>query len=178
MVQQAPPSSSSRTWNALPSQKDLAFRRISSVFLMAGLLTVITPFRPVTWFLPISGPDILDQFIAPPLFLGALFAQWRIAGVSGALVIDVMDVGFVYHSSMYWTCAFAELCICLGVGMARNEYLRRGASLGLVGGLWAVGWGCTPVRYKMQAWDILKWVWTMLAIDHARASLGGGRRRY
>lgn len=74
-------------------------------------------------------------------------------------MVDVMDVGFVYHHGMYWTFAFAELVICLGVGAAQNELLRRAAALGMVSVLWAVGWFCTPLVYKMQAWDILKWVW-------------------
>lgn len=80
-------------------------------------------------------------------------------------MVDVMDVGFVYHHGMYWTFAFAELVICLGVGAAQNELLRRAAALGMVSVLWAVGWFCTPLVYKMQAWDILKWVWLVLFLS-------------
>ncbi|KAF4629192.1 hypothetical protein G7Y89_g8955 [Cudoniella acicularis] len=90
MVQRATPNES-RAWSALPSKNEMAIRRISSVFLMAGLLTVIYPFAPFSWLVPSDGVDILDSFVSPPLFLGALFFQWRIAGVVGNLVISVLD---------------------------------------------------------------------------------------
>ncbi|EPE34293.1 hypothetical protein GLAREA_09987 [Glarea lozoyensis ATCC 20868] len=176
MVQKAT-SSQSTAWGALPSAKEMAARKISSVFLMAGLLTVITPFTPFQWVLPASGPSLLDGFLSPVLYLGAIFFQWRVAGIVGNLVCVVHDVGFVWHHGMYWTAALAEVCVCLGVGMLQHEVLRRVVAGGLVGGLWWVGWFATPESYKRQGWDMVKWVWTVLAIDHARSALGAGGRR-
>jgi hypothetical protein len=179
MVQQAT-TNEARAWGALPSSKEMALRRISSVFLMAGLLTVITPFTPFQWLVPASGPSLLDGFISPVLYLGALFFQWRIAGVVGNLLCQVHDIGFVYHHGMYWTAALGEVVVCLVVGMMKHEVLRRVAAGSMVGALWGVGWFATPQVYKDQAWDMIKWLWTVLAIDHARNAIhsGGRRSRY
>ncbi|KAG9232316.1 hypothetical protein BJ875DRAFT_380974 [Amylocarpus encephaloides] len=176
MVQQAS-QKESRAWSALPSGKEMALRKIVSVFLMAALLTVLFPFTPFQWLTNSPGPALLDQFLSPPAYLGALFFQWRIAGVVGNLLCNVGDMGFVYHHGMYWTLALGELVVCMGVGMAKNEVARRVSAVVLVGGSWGVGWFATPERYKQQGKDLVFWLWTMLAIDHARAAVGGGRQR-
>lgn len=170
----------SKSWSALPSKSEMAFRRISSVFLMAGLLTVLYPFSPFSWMAPSSsgGPELLDSFLSPPLLLGALFFQWQIAGVIAPFAIEVVDFAFVYKQSMYWQLAFAEVVVCVGVNMAKNEMLRRLAAASCVGVLWAIGWGCTPQRYKQEAWERLKWIWTWMAFSEARRMVGGGRRRW
>ncbi|KAH6677118.1 hypothetical protein B0J14DRAFT_335873 [Halenospora varia] len=183
MVKQAS-SSQSNAWRAaLPSSREMAVRRVTSIFLCAAMLTVIYPFAPFSWVFPTEGVDILDSFLAPPLFLGALFFQWRIAGVIGNIAVCVLDSDpvFVYHHNMYWTMAAVECMICMGVWMVKNEWARRGSAVGLVAWMWGVGWYCTPQRLKDQAWEHLKWIWTVLAIDHARntfRTVGNGRRRY
>ncbi|RDL33913.1 uncharacterized protein BP5553_08281 [Venustampulla echinocandica] len=177
MVQRAT-ERETRAWAALPSSREMAIRRLSSVLLMGALLTVITPFTPFSWMIPSQGPELLDQFISPPLFLGALFFQWRIAGVVGNIMIHVMDVAFVYHHGMYWGLAFLEVVLCVMVNMVKNEVLRRFSAAGLVGGLWAIGWFATPQRYKQQAWEHLKWIWTMMAFNHAAGAATGRRRRF
>jgi hypothetical protein len=157
----------------------MAFRRISSVFLMAGLLTVIYPFSPFAWVLPSpSGPHLLDGFISPALLVGALCFQWQIAGVIAPTVIQVVDFAFVYKQDMYWQLAFVEVVICVIVNLAENEMLRRLSAAGCVGVLWGIGWSCTPQRYKDEAWDRLKWIWTWMAFHEASNMVRGGRRRW
>lgn len=176
MVKQAN-TNEARAWGALPSKTEMGIRRISSVALMAGLLTVVTPFSPFTWLIPSDGPELLDRFVSWPLVIGALFFQWRIAGVIGTLTIEVADYVAMYHHAMYWKAAGIEAAVIVAVNIGKHELWRRFAATGLVGSLWAVGWACTPLRYKMEAWEHLKWLWTVMAIDEVRNGFMGGRGR-
>jgi hypothetical protein len=168
-----------RAWGALPSRTEMGLRRISSVALMAGFLTVAHPFAPFGWLLPSDGPDVLDRFLAWPLLLGALFFQWRIAGVVGTLTIQIADFVAVYQHAMYWKVAGLEAVLIVAVNLGQHEVWRRFVASGLIAGLWGIGWACTPLRYKLEAWEHLKWIWTVLAIDEVRRGLGGraGRGR-
>ncbi len=74
--------------------------------------------------------------------------------------------------------AMGELVICMGVNMVQSEILRRGAAVGVVGVLWALGWGCTPQKIKNEAWEHLKWIWTWMVFNEARRMVQGGRRRW
>ena len=174
MVTQA--GSSHQKWDALPSRGEIHLRRISSFFLMGMLLMVITPFAPFSWPFPSHGPELLDNFLSPPLVLGALYAQWRIASVVAPLTVELSDYVFVYKQSMYWQFAFCEFLVCVGIYVAKNEYLRRLGSVGLVGGLWMLGWKATPESVKREAWVHLKWLWTMMAFNEARRVTSGRRR--
>lgn len=178
MVKQAN-TNEARAWGAIPSRTEMGLRRISSVALMAGLLTVAYPFAPFGWLLPSDGPDVLDRFLAWPLLLGALFFQWRIAGVIGTLTIQIADFVAVYQHAMYWKVAGLEAVLIVAVNLGQHEVWRRFVASGLIAGLWGIGWACTPLRYKLEAWEHLKWIWTVLAIDEVRRGLGGraGRGR-
>lgn len=167
-----------KAWSALPSSTEMAIRRISSVFLMGLLLTILTPFSPFSWVITAEGPDLLDRFLAPVLVIGALYAQWRIAGVISPVAIRIADIAFLYKHVMYWQLAFLEVVICVAVNYAQNEVWRRFASVGVVAGLWGIGWFATPLRVKMEAWEHIKWIWTWMAFDEARRVVRGGRRRY
>jgi len=181
MVQRAT-GSQARAWNTLPTPTEMSIRRISSVFLMGALLTIITPFTPFAWLSPVPGPEFLDGFLTPPIILGGLFAQWRIAGVITPLRIEALDYTFFYHHSMYWRLAFFEVVLAVVVGVTQHEVMRRFSAVGAVGGLWMIGWACTPQRTKDQAWEYLKVVWMWMAIDQAigvmRGGRAGGRRRW
>jgi hypothetical protein len=174
MVQQAN-TNETRAWGALPSRTEIGLRRISSVALMAGLLTVTYPFTPFGWVFPSGGPELLDHFLAWPLLLGALFFQWRIAGVVGTLTIQLADFVTMYHHAMYWKVAGAEAALIVVVNLGKHELWRRFAGVGIVGGLWAIGWAATPLRYKMEAWEHLKWIWTCMAINEVSRGMGAGR---
>ncbi|KAH7305137.1 hypothetical protein BKA65DRAFT_520950 [Rhexocercosporidium sp. MPI-PUGE-AT-0058] len=168
-----------RAWAALPSSTEMAIRRISSVFLMGALLTILTPFAPFSWVIPAEGPELLDTFMSPVLVLGALYSQWRIAGVVQPVAVEIADVVFMYRQVMYWQLAFLEIVICVAVNWGKNEIYRRFASVGVVAGLWAIGWFATPLKTKMVAWEHIKWIWTWMAFNEARRVVGGGgRRRY
>jgi hypothetical protein len=71
-----------------------------------------------------------------------------------------------------------EIVIVVAVHLGKNEIWRRFAAVGVVAGLWAIGWGATPMRYKLQAWEHIKWIWTWMAFDEARRVVGRGRRRW
>lgn len=170
-----------REWSALPSSTEMAIRRISSVFLMGGLLTILTPFAPFSWLTPNNvseGPELLDRFLSPIVVLGALFFQWQIAGIIAPLTIQLADFVFLYQQAMYWKLAFLEIVVVVAVYLGQNEIWRRFAAVGVVAGLWAIGWGATPMRYKLQAWEHIKWIWTWMAFDEARRVVGHGRRRW
>lgn len=173
MVQRAS-EAQSKSWAALPSKNEMAFRRISSVFLMGALLTIITPFHPFSWLMPLAGPDLLDAFLAPVMIIGALYAQWRISGVVSAFAVDILDNVFIYKPANYWALAFSEVVLAVFVGYNQNEMVRRFASVGAVGALWAIGWFCTPLSHKLQAWEHVKWIWTWMAFDQARRVMYGG----
>jgi hypothetical protein len=153
----------------------MGLRRISSVALMAGLLTVTTPFAPFSWLLPSDGPELLDRFLAWPLVLGALFFQWRIAGVIGTLTIQIADFVAMYQHAMYWKVAGLEAALIVAVNLGEHEIWRRFVASGIVAGLWGIGWACTPLRYKLEAWEHLKWIWTWMAFDEVRNGMRGGR---
>jgi hypothetical protein len=180
MVQRAS-EAQAKAWAALPSRTQMAFRRISSVFLMSALLTILTPFRPFSWIIPVDGPELLDAFLAPVLIIGALFFQWRIAGVVAPFTIEVLDNVFIYKHDNYWPLAFFEVVLAVAVGYGQNEICRRFAAVGSVAGLWLIGWFCTPLRYKLEAWEHLKWIWTWMAFEQGTRLMHGqrgGRRRY
>jgi hypothetical protein len=143
----------------LPSATDMATRRISFVFLMAILLTVLYPFSPFSWLMPTSAPELLDYFLSPSLLLGALFFQYRIAGIIVPSLIRVADSVFVYKQDYSWTLATGELVICMGVNMIKSMILRRVAGVGVVG---------TSQKIKNDAWEHLKWIWTWMAFNEAR----------
>lgn len=86
----------------------------------------------------------------------------------------------MYRHNMYWQLAGSEVVLCVVVNFAQNEIWRRFASVGCVAMLWAIGWAATPQRYKKEAWEQIKWVWTWMAFNEAtRVVRGGhGRRRY
>jgi hypothetical protein len=177
MVRQAS-TSESRAWGAIPSRTDMGLRRISSVALMAGFLTVATPFTPFGWVLSSDHPELLDRFISWPLILGALVFQWRIAGVVGAVTIQIADFVSMYQHAMYWKVAGLEAVLIVAVNMGKHEIWRRFVASGLVAGLWGLGWACTPLQYKMVAWEHLKLIWTWMAIDEVRrGTLGGSAGR-
>jgi hypothetical protein len=170
-----------REWAALPSRTEIAIRRISSVLLIGGFFTILAPFTPFSWLTPNSfseGPDILDSFLSPVIVLGALFFQWQIAGIIAPLAIQLADFVFLYQQAMYWKLAFLEVAIFVVVHLGKNEILRRFATVSIVAGLWVIGWSATPMRYKRQAWEHIKWVWMWMAFDEARRVVGRGRRRW
>ena len=174
MVRQAQPNEA-RAWGALPSSTEMGLRRISSVALMAGLLTVAVPFTPFGWILPSDGPELLDRFLSWPLVLGALFFQWRISGVIGTLTIQIADFVAIYHHAMYWKVAGLEAVLIVAVNLGKHEVWRRFVASGIVAGLWGIGWAATPLRYKLEAWEHLKWFWTWMAFDEVRNGMARGR---
>ncbi|KAL2068554.1 hypothetical protein VTL71DRAFT_14891 [Oculimacula yallundae] len=170
----------SKAWTALPSSTEMAIRRISSVFLMGILLTILTPFAPFSWIIPATGPDLLDTFISPVLVLGALYSQWRIAGIIQPVAVQLGEFTFIYKQVMYWQLAFVEIVVVVGVNLGKDEIWRRVASVGVVGTLWAIGWFASTEKMKRDAWEHVKWVWTWMAFNEARrvVGAGAGRRRY
>lgn len=161
---------------AFPTRNDIFLRRISSFALMGALLTIMVPFSPMSWIIPTEGPELLDRFMAPPVLLGALFFQWQIAGITMPLVIEVLDVAYVYRHSMYWPLAFGEFAVCVVVGQARNEILRRVTTVAVAAALWLLGWAATPTQHKREAWEHVKWVWMWMAFDEARGAVRRRRR--
>ncbi|TVY34734.1 hypothetical protein LOCC1_G007168 [Lachnellula occidentalis] len=130
---------------------------------------------------PRRRPELLDAFLAPVLLIGALFFQWRIAGVIAPFTVEVLDNTFIYKHDNYWPLAFFQVVLAVAVGYGENEICRRFAAVGSVAGLWLIGWFCTPLRYKLEAWEHLKWVWTWMAFEQGTRLMGGargGRRRY
>ncbi|MGI4812903.1 MAG: hypothetical protein ACRYGG_06155 [Janthinobacterium lividum] len=179
MVRGATPYNTPK-YSAVVSNNELLLRRISSIALMGGLLTTLIPFSPFSWLLPLDGVDLLDRFLAPPLLLGALFFQWQIAGNVVPVVIQLADFVVMYRQTMYWRLASAELALCVAVGVVKVEIVRRVVAMGLLGALWAVGFAATPARYKREAWEHLRYIWTFMAFNEARMMVGGrgNRRRF
>ncbi len=174
MVKQAN-TNEARAWGALPSRTEMGLRRISSVALLAGFLTIALPFTPFSWLLPgVDGPDLLDQFLSWPLVLGALFFQWRMAGVIGTITIQIADFVALYHHAMYWKVAGLEAVLIVAVNVGKHEIWRRLVASGIVAGLWVIGWACTPLRYKLEAWEHLKSIWTWMVFG---LCMTGGRAR-
>ena len=93
----------------------------------------------------------------------------------GTLTIQIADFVAVYQHAMYWKIAGLEAVLIVVVNMGEHEIWRRFIAAGLVAGLWAIGWACTPLRYKLQAWEHLKWIWTWMAVDEVRRGMGGVR---
>jgi len=172
MVRQAN-TNEARAWGALPSRTEMGLRYISSVALMAGLLTIATPFTPFSWIFQSDGPELLDRFLSWPLLLGALFFQWRIAGVIGTLTIQIADFVAMYQHGMYWKVAGLQAVAIVVVNYGQHELWRRFAAAGIVAGLWVIGWACTPLRYKLEAWEHLKWIWTWMAINEVQNGMRG-----
>lgn len=175
MVRQAN-TNESRAWGALPSRTEMGLRRITSVLLMAGLLVIATPFTPFGWLLPSDGPEILDRFVGWPLLLGACFFQWRVAGVIGALTVEIGDFVAMYNHNMYWKVAGLQVVAIALVNFGEHEIWRRFVAAGIVAGLWGIGWAATPLRYKLEAWEHLKWLWTWMALDEVRRGVSGHGR--
>jgi hypothetical protein len=110
--------------------------------------------------------------------LGALFFQWRIAGVVGKLTIQIADFIAIYEHGMYWKVASLQVVAIVAVNLGQHEIWRRFAASGIIATLWAIGWVCTPTRYKLEAWELLKWIWALMAFDEVRTDIGGvGRVR-
>lgn len=177
MVRQAS-ETEAKAWAALPSSSEMALRRVTSVALMAGLLTIVTPWSPFSWIFTSSGPEILDNFLAPPVLLGAIFFQWSISGVIAPLSIDILDNQYVYQQWMYWRFAGLQALVYVAVNYGEHEIWRRFAVSAIIGVLWTIGWAATPRRYKLEAWEHLKWIWTVMAFSEATRATRGGRRRW
>ncbi|ETS78988.1 hypothetical protein PFICI_08841 [Pestalotiopsis fici W106-1] len=197
-----PPKAPYTTYHGPPSEFDRTLRKASAVALAILLYSAAIPFHPVSWFLNVNGAFFVDSLCAGIVLLCACYFQWRIAGLGHALAIT-LPVGssgpqirngridrdapasstvFIWQSAHYWPYAICE-AVLLGLAeFGPSEYLRRSVVIGVIAGLWLVGWHATPRSYKQWAWGHIKslWFWMILneLLSVGRPSVGRRARRY
>lgn len=165
-----------QAWYVLASSADVTRRRQSSFVLVIALLTLTTPFTPFCW---LGCFDFIDYFFSTMILLGSLYFHYTIASVVFPVTIKLFDRRFVrtYRQHMYWYFAAAEIVIIAVVRWYGSEILRRVASVGVVGVLWAIGWAATSRREKDYASNYIWWIWACMLLcykpKHAACS---GRR--
>jgi hypothetical protein len=179
------------------SRMDMRLRRFSALILIITLYTVATAdihgFAPATWASRTSGAGFLDAFFAPVILLAACFFQWRVSGVTSAVIISDFDGAvIIYAPRDYWKWAVGEFALLIGTkmlwlllmvqsipavqGIAWLIYIAdKIAVLVVVAVLWKVGWETTPQAWKREAWEYLKIWWLTMVFDEGRRVV---RRRY
>ncbi|KAK9772332.1 hypothetical protein SCAR479_11032 [Seiridium cardinale] len=182
-----------------PSEINMTLRKASAVGLAILLYSAAIPFSPIGWFFHMDGAFFVDALCAGVVLLCACYFQWRLANLTHALAISIPNPGgstirngrieqggsntiFIWQSSNYWPYA---VCEALLLGLAEfgpSEMLRRSIVIGVVAGLWVLGWHATPAAYKRWAWEHIKafWFWMILSelLQVGRPSVGRRARRF
>lgn len=189
------------TYYGPPSETDKSLRKASAVALAVLLYSAAIPFHPVGWLLNMNGAFLADSLCAGIVLLCACYFQWRIAGLGHPLDVSLPVGGggttirngriesapasttvFVWLPGHYWPVAVCE-AVLLGLAeFGPSEILRRSVVVGVVAGLWLVGWHATPRSYKQWAWGHIKALWFWMVLDQllnvGRPSMARRQRRY
>lgn len=186
-----------------PSESNMVARKASAIALAVLLYSAATPFSPVGWFLNVNGAFFIDYMCAGIILLSSCYFQWRIAGLTHALVIPIPNLGggsptirnghvsagssagndiFLFQTSNYWPYAACEALLLGLAEFGPSEYLRRSVVLGVCAGLWILGWHATPAATKRWAWGHIKalWFWMILQelLNVGRPSVARRGRRF
>jgi hypothetical protein len=194
----ARPSGPYNAYRGPPNELNMNLRRVSAVALAILLYSAAMPFNPVGWFIAAEGAFFIDKLCAGVILLCACYFQWRISGLTHALAISLPtgsgttirngrveqrgDVIFLWQTSNYWPYAICETVLLCLAEFGPSEILRRSIVIGVVAGLWIVGWHATPPSLKRWAWGHIKalWFWIILSelLSVGRPSVGRRARRY
>ncbi|KAM7220373.1 hypothetical protein V8F06_004152 [Rhypophila decipiens] len=204
----AQPYSSSRTstGGATPT---ILTRQLSSIALIILLYTAGMPFEPFGWTLGrLAGTYLFDRVFGGILLFCCFYFQYRIASLRASVIVSVPALVspssgsriqngrvvkdestlsstpvWVYRTSTYWHLAFSEGALLLLAEFGPSEILRRVIVVGIVSGLWLVGFAATPESYKRWAWGHIKAYLFFIILDEIRrvafSAIGansGGRR--
>lgn len=186
----------------LVSASSIPLRRLVSVFLMILLYTAATPFTPFYWVLSMEGMYLFDRALAGFILLSSLYFQWQISSCTGPVTIVIPmsaigsdttirsggrvgasksseDIIWFYRPSEYWKYVSAAVVMLSIAEWGGYEYVRRLLVTIVIAGSWGIGWFCTPVWVKKQAWEVMKGIWFWLAVDEVMniGRGGGGHRR-
>ncbi|ROV92885.1 hypothetical protein VSDG_06355 [Cytospora chrysosperma] len=193
-----------------PGPSDLVRRRVTAVGLGLLFYYACGPFTPVSWLTQpdwityLDGPRLVDRVLGPVILLGAAVLHWYIASQRTALpltisipsaadvVNNVNNVNNNYNTttvvlglwlpSYFWPFAVAEAAILWAVAFGSVWGLTaRLVIVGLVVGVWVLGWNAMPWYRKQQAWAFMKdYVVRLLIMELMDSAFGGGfggRRR-
>jgi len=174
------------------TSNDLFQRRVSAIFLIAGLWLCAKPFSPGTYFLPYELGSMIDMFLCGPIFMIGLYFQWQISGVIRPLMImiptgpgstqisggrvrnNTQYITWLYQPADYWKLIGAEVAILAVMYQLHFGLVHQVLGCIVFGSLWAVGWFCTPEYMKLWAWEHMKQVWFWMTV---RMMMEGGTRR-
>lgn len=176
----------------------MTLRRVSAVGLAILLYSAAIPFTPVTWFFPAEGAFFLDMACAGIILVCACYFQWRISGLTAALALSIPGAGgqsirngrmerngdmvFLWQTSNYWPFAICEAVLLALAEFGPSEMLRRSLVVGVIAGLWVLGWHATPGETKRWAWEHIKnmWFWMILSelLSVGRPSMNRRRRNF
>jgi hypothetical protein len=192
-----------KAYNGPPSENNMMARKVSALALAVLLYSAAVPFHPVGWFFNIEGAFFVDRMAAGIILLCACYFQWRIASLTHALAIPLPNLSgggptirngrvgggssggadiFLYTTNNYWPYAACEALLLGLAEFGPSEYLRRGVVMGIVAGLWILGWHATPAALKRWAWEHIKawWFWIILSelLNVGRPTMARRARRF
>lgn len=84
---------------------------------------------------------------------------------------------WIWRLAGYWAFAFWVMVGLVVANWCDVEGLRRGVVVGIVGGLWGVGWIVTTEYVKKWAWENVKRIWYWVIVDEILGMVRGQTRR-
>lgn len=190
---------------AAPRPPSLLPRRIAGIALGLLLYSSATDFTPVSWFIQsdwttaLDGPSIIDRVLTPIILIGAALLHWYIASAVAPLPLTLTvpdpngDFGpqqqvptrtlvlGLWLPEYFWGWVALEGALLWGLRFSDyvvGELARRSLLVGILVGVWVLGWNAMPWYRKEQAWGLMKdYVVRLVLMEMAEMAFGGGRRR-